>query len=225
MSDTIIGIDAAKMREGRDETGYCIGGYLVPAPGPRYQMIRNGVEARDEYGYRIELPTPSKPIFRVFEAGELKHEPGIVLQDVIGLIMQRGKAWGAKVAAGDDYESTSVAGVCTQHQIRFIPYAWTNASKEEAIGTIRRMVREGSLSIEPHQKLRAEMLGLKFRITRSGVTDYRTHGKDLVSSLISIAHYLNDPDAAGLSDQTARPLTGTPFRAFRGGRQMISKGY
>jgi hypothetical protein len=206
-----------------------LGFWAQPSREPRYQVVRtpdgSEYQARDAYGYPIALPAPTKPLFRVAEAAQYARGAAATLQDVIAAVAQRAKAWGARTVACDDFESSLVAATFSQHGIRrVISYAWSQPSKEEAISTLRRMVREQTLSVAPHPELRREMLDLKFRVTRAGSIDYRTSGRDLVSALISVAHYLNDPDASGLQDQDARPLAGTPFRANSGRRLELGPG-
>jgi hypothetical protein len=230
--DLLIGTDSCDMLEGRDALGYVIGAHLTPSRQRVTQWVETAsglrVEQRDERGYVVTAAPPPRPIFRILEAGEVRWEPGRTLESAVGIVAARARAWGASAwgsrVVGDQRDRASLGGYFSQHSLRFIPYSWSQSSKEEAIATLRRMVRDRTLSITPDaEQLRKEMLGLRFNATQGGHLSYRTTGKDVVSALISIAHFMNDPDAAGLSDVSARPLAGTPYRANPGQKYVINE--
>jgi hypothetical protein len=227
LGDVIVGIDASDALQGGDGFGYCVGFWAQPDPTPRakWAMIPGtDIQAypmRDERGYPVMEPVPDRPIFRVCEAGEFVQESGVTQEAIIDRIATRAKAWRARFVTGDTYSRNSVEGHFSQRGLQTVLLPWTAPAKESAVATLRRMIREQALSIVPHAGLRKEMLSLKFRMTRGGHTEYHTTGMDTVASLIAIAIYMNDPDAARLPDRSPLPLAGTPYRSFGARREIV----
>src|SRR4051812_12647036 len=118
IGEAIGGFDSSKMRDGGDESGYVIGVWCQPSTAVRFKMRKESGGAEcpeyDEHGYPVTLPRATKTIFRVVEAGQFEHKPGVLLQDVIASTAKRFKAWGVATIACDEFESTNVVSTFTQ---------------------------------------------------------------------------------------------------------------
>lgn len=224
-SQPFMALDPSSLT-GRDGFCYAIAYFAHPSGERVPKMVMMSGHAatpvRDEFGYIQYEETPTAPVLRVAEVGGwTKHQLSqATYPTLVADLADRARAWGAQLVLSDQRESAGLEGFFSQESLTFRSYAWSNESKEEAIRTLRRLLRERAISIVPHDDLLHQMLTLGFRVLPSGRIEYQTSGRDYVSTIITIAHAMNDPKLLGLREQYAR-LDGVPMRARRGGRVEI----
>lgn len=107
------------------------------------------------------------------------------LDKIAKALAGRANAWGAAAIFGDQREE---AGLRSHLRERFVSYSWTEASKEEAVLRLARLLRERRLALTEHARLRRELLELRAQLMPSGRTRYMTNGRDYASALITLMH-------------------------------------
>lgn len=222
------GLDASKLR--RDGFAFCIGFFAEPLEKYRQKWVMiNGHPAMpelDKWGRPI-YHEAGKTLLRIGEIGgwsgsEIKK---VTIEQVVAHIVQRCNAWGADLIVADDFESTALAGHFSQHGKTYKPYAWSERSKDAAIGgTLKRYVREQILSLAPHSEMERELLSIR-QIPKAGDTrwSYPTNGLDYASSVIAIMHALNDGELLNLPKKHTK-LRGVPHQPRRGSRREVDRG-
>lgn len=222
------GLDASKLR--RDGFAFCIGFFAEPLEKYRQKWVMiNGHPAMpelDKWG-RATYHEAGKTLLRIGEIGgwsgsEIKK---VTIEQVVAHVAQRCNAWGVDLIVADDFESTALAGHFSQHGKTYKPYAWSERSKDAAIGgTLKRYVREQILSLVPHSEMERELLSIR-QIPKAGDTrwSYPTNGLDYASSVIAIMHALNDGELLNLPKKTPK-LRGTPHQPRRGSRHEVPRG-
>ena len=209
--------DPSKLR--RDGFCYVIGFFAYAAERRRQRWVcLPGTEipaypARDELGQLIYDEMPVGITLRIAEVGGWEGESmrGLRIEDLVRSLSARLHAWGCRTLFADDFESTGLGGLFHQRGIAYRPYHWSAESKAEAIGgTLRRYVRDRSISIVPHAELYRELLSIR-EVPRAGERwGYETGGLDYASALIALMHALNDPELVGLNDKPHARLEGAP---------------
>jgi hypothetical protein len=116
---------------------------------------------------------------------------GITMNTVVDRLADRCDALGTSIVFGDQRESASLAALFEKRGIELKSYAWSEPSKDAAIVTLRRWMREGKLALCEHDKLKRELLGLRARLLPSGRVHYLSNGVDYASCLITLAHAQN----------------------------------
>jgi hypothetical protein len=111
------------------------------------------------------------------------------LSDVVAQIAKVAKDGGAVLVVGDQREAYALDSEFAKHGLRFVSIPWTNATKVDAVASVRRWLREGVLSLEVSDRMRAELLRFEERITPSGALTFtgRRSGDDHVALLLTLA--------------------------------------
>jgi hypothetical protein len=86
------------------------------------------------------------------------------------------KRLGVTHVIGDQRESFLLTSEFGRQGLRFTPLAWSNQNKIDAVERIRRWLREQTLVLAPHDRLRSELLGFQERITPTGYLTYGARG-------------------------------------------------
>jgi hypothetical protein len=94
----------------------------------------------------------------------------------------------------DQRENAALESMFKRHRMYFKSYAWTNESKDAAVTTLRRMLKERRLWITPDDRLQQEMLSYGYKLSPGGKFVYagRFGNDDRISTLITFCHALND---------------------------------
>jgi hypothetical protein len=139
---------------------------------------------------------------RLTDAGEIQIEQasgwddeqqrGLSMQAVVDHLAERCKVLGTQYVYGDQRESASLAALFAQHRIELKSFAWSEPSKDAAVVTVRRWMREGKLALCDHEQLKRELLTMRARLTPGGRVIYLANGKDYASALITLAHAQNE---------------------------------
>ncbi|HEX4335770.1 MAG TPA: hypothetical protein VH062_07635 [Polyangiaceae bacterium] len=117
---------------------------------------------------------------------------------------------GATTIFADQREEASLRAMFGERELAFRSFAWTETSKDTAVMTLRRLMRERRVAIRVHPQMRRELLGLKARLMPSGRTKYLTNGIDHASALITLMHAI-DAQAIPLALMAVHPSS---FGAF-----------
>lgn len=110
--------------------------------------------------------------------------------EVVGRIASIARDSDALTVHGDQREEFMVTGEFGRCGLGYFPHAWTATSKPEAIQVVRRWLREGLLSLPPHEPMRKELLAFEERVTPSGGITFGARGgahDDYVALLVTAA--------------------------------------
>jgi hypothetical protein len=132
-----------------------------------------------------------------------EQQRGLTMQAVVDHLAERCRELGTQFVFGDQRESASLAALFAQHQIELKSFAWSEPSKDAAVVTVRRWMREGKLALCEHDQLKHELLTTRAKLTPGGRVIYLTNGKDYASCLVTLAHAQN---AGELLVGTGNPL-------------------
>jgi hypothetical protein len=93
------------------------------------------------------------------------------------------------VVVGDQRSEEFLRVEFGRYGMRFHPLPWTNPSKEAAVATIRRWMRDQTLVCAPHEGLRRQFHGFAEQLTPSGFVTYgaRKGGHDDYAALVMTA--------------------------------------
>jgi hypothetical protein len=149
----------------------------------------------------------------------------LTFADVVAKVAETARG---KVTFGDQYQAFSLASEFARHGIQFVERPWAQSSKIEAASTLRQLLRDHRLVVEPGletDKLRAELMGLTERLLPSGalsVVARRTGAGhcDRASVLLSIARAVSDGDIRG----TRPAQTGPPANRVMAIRSQFGHG-
>jgi hypothetical protein len=143
----------------------------------------------DGFGWVAGYETSAGELI-IKEAGEwtgndLRH---MTMQDCVNGITARAQRWNTQYVYGDQCEGTSLQSMFAAKGITFRPLPWSAESKEEAFQLLRRLARDGKLSLCDNAGLKSELGKIKARLSTSGLTTYITKGLDTASALLALAH-------------------------------------
>ena len=219
------------MAESGDELAYADMQFGTPDPETQYKMVDGAggfyIEERDEYGYPIALPTATGPILRVTNVGgyDGREVRRLGMNHVIDDIARGARASGAKEIIGDDRAGPQTQALFSKFSglhFSFVHYA---NLKHDAVLMIKQWSRDGWIWVDPlDEELRKQALRYPRRVRGNGFS-YGKPGQrdDRVCLLITLAVSLlrRNEDHA----QRSPSIQGAPTQLFRGGRQMISRGF
>jgi hypothetical protein len=120
-----------------------------------------------------------------WEGEELRH---VSMATIVETISDKAKEFGTSTVYGDQREEAALRSLFSEHGINLVTFAWSEPSKDEAVMLLRRVMRDGTLSLCEHATLRRELTSMKARLMPSGRTSYATNGLDYASALITLAH-------------------------------------
>lgn len=197
-------VDASKLRSGSDGFAYAFMRWMFPV-GRSYtretgeveqhvERLNNGRTIITRQRVKETITLPPDPVLDVFNIGAFRGDQWASArqEDVIAHLAGHAARYGIAEAFGDDFESRGVSDAFNRAGMTFTPYSFSLPQKDDAIITLRRMMRERSIRIAPNEQLRRQALGLTYRMTSSGRAQYMTHGKDELSCLIVAGIALND---------------------------------
>jgi hypothetical protein len=123
------------------------------------------------------------------------------MQAVIDTIALEAKYSGCSYIFGDQYGAAFLRPLFTAKAIDFKHFAHTVNSKHEAVLTLRYLMREGQLWVEPHERLEADLVQYPRRVSGSkfiyGYPPTRGYHNDYGSALITMGHVFNAISEAG----------------------------
>lgn len=135
----------------------------------------------------VESDTREIVVDRVggWEGEELRR---VSLAEIVRDISTRAKKLGVRRVFGDQREEAGLRSLFAENGIKFLSFAWTDQSKDDAVQFLRRGMRESKISIVKHEQLRRQLGAMKARLLPSGRIAYATGGLDYASALITLAH-------------------------------------
>lgn len=140
---------------------------------------RTGKPARrrlcDAYGDPLRNPdfqTTGEPMLVIRRIAGLEgtFSQSITAASVVANLATHAKAAGAFTVASDQHESYLLEAAFASHGMKFERYATTHQAKNEAYLHLVRLFRERRISINPHAKMREELIAAEERIMPSGIT-------------------------------------------------------
>jgi hypothetical protein len=227
MGTWFCAIDASALRHDSFAAVFAVYCYPNPEPIVKGRPFDNG---RGVSGTVIPLnPEPADfveqikgPVLRVHDVMGFR-PPGVKTLDVVSAVAAKCKRYGIRVVFGDQFESGSLAGLFSHHQIGLRTWHWDRPLKDEAIaGTLRRLYREQRISQIPHDLLRRQLLSIREIPSPGGTWRYPTGGLDCASALITLAMALNDPEVLGARTDASVERFNSPTSANYGGRTIVS---
>lgn len=222
------GIGALDTAQGKEHgDGFCfVAGFHARAEQSRRarMVMHDGFAVcpmRDEWGRVVYDEMPSGTVLRIAEVHgwEGASVRGMTIGDIVAAVAARCRAWNIGTLFGDQFESTGIGGLLSQHGIKYRPYHWSADSKASVIGgTLKRHVRERTISIVPHSELYRELLSIREAPRAGGRWGYETGGLDFASALISLLHGLDDPEVIGLDPRPHAHVSDAAHQVQRSGR-------
>jgi len=119
----------------------------------------------------------------------------ISAESIVSSLASSCVGWGVSRVLSDQREAYLLESAFARHGMRFQSIPWNNVNKGEGVAWILRLMREGRLKIQPHEKLRRELLTFRERIMPSGAIAYEGRNSDdyvallLTSALGDIGGY------------------------------------
>jgi hypothetical protein len=168
--------------------------YLMRQVPRRVHTVQNGREVvlqspetieqfeLDERGRRVPNPEFTRArvptlVIRKVDAVEGRFAGSVAGSDIVKRIADECRRWGVSTVLGDQRESFFLGSEFLRHRIRFVPIAWTNQNKIEAVTRLKRMFAENALALPPsREKMKRELLSYAERITASGTITYSARG-------------------------------------------------
>lgn len=95
-----------------------------------------------------------------------------------------------------------------RRHLRYCVHTWTSPTKTQAVEQVRRWFAEGMIALEPHDKLRRELLAFEEKWTSAGTLTFGARGSghdDYVALLLTAA-------MADASEDPGEGLSRSPFR-------------
>ncbi len=170
----------------------CFGRPLAGQRGRAFVCIDPSSLRGDAFAYLVGRETDAGEIavheIGGWEAAEQRH---LSMQDIVVQVCAKAQGAGTRVVYSDQREEASLRSLFAQHNVTLISYAWSEPSKDKAVMTLRRLMRERRVSIVEHAGMRRELAGMKARLMPSGRIRYETNGLDYASALITLCHAID----------------------------------
>ena len=200
-------------------------GVLLPDPQPRVRKLQIGdtreiksydvsgklsivaepvtspMVLRDDAGNPIYEQVPTAPVLRVAGIGSVNGRVvgQIRIDEIVRNIAREFAGAGVRRVFSDQREEASLEALHKRQSINFESLAWTNSSKVAALATLRRLLRERAISIDPTgpngERMREQLLGLEEKLLPSGAFTYaarRGAHDDFASILLTICMAINE---------------------------------
>ena len=217
-SEPVCIVDASS--GGGDSFTWAIAQYVIPAPGnipqftqrqfPRQvNVLIGGVQkmitsetdfytdlARDLRGNPIPNPAYAEAmrptaVFSHVGSFDGRFAGSIAGSQIVERIARACRNARVRTVIGDQREAFFLGSDFSRHNLRFVPIAWTNSNKIEAVTRLRRMFAENAIVLpQDRPKLKKELLAYSERITASGAITFSARGSghdDEAALLITFA--------------------------------------
>lgn len=143
----------------------------------------------DGFGFLVGTTSHADEVV-VLKAGEFSAD--IPLRQIVATVAHYARAVNTLDVFADQREAAALTELFKLEGITLNVYNWTEPSKSEAVGTIRRWLHESRLVVIPGcagaEQLKDELLRAKARQTPGGNTIYGFSGLDVASCLVTLAH-------------------------------------
>jgi hypothetical protein len=109
-------------------------------------------------------------------------------RDVVARAAEAGRLLGAEVAHSDQREELALKAMFANEGLGFYSHPWTQPTKIQAIERLRRLAADNRISIEPHEKMKRELLAFEEKATPNGSFTYAGRGgehDDYVALLVT----------------------------------------
>ena len=191
---------------GGDSFTWTIAQYVTPSPGqisqfsikrfPRQVNVLIGgvqkmIESTTDFFTDLErdargnpIPNPAyaeamRPtvVFSRMGSFDGRFAGSIAGSQIVETIAQECRRARVDTVIGDQRESFFLGSEFSRHKLRFVPIAWTNSNKLEAVTRLKRMFAEGTIVLPVgREKLKKELLSYAERITASGAITFSARG-------------------------------------------------
>lgn len=137
---------------------------------------------------------------------------------VVGHVAEMARARGCARVLGDQYQAFALQAGFARYGVAYVEKPWTQPTKIESLSTLRRLLREGSLAVEPGteaEAARRELLTLREVLLPSKVftVQARRTGRghaDRAALLLLLARAVADGDITGAEPRPPSPATMSP---------------
>ncbi len=157
---------------------------------------RGAVVARDDDGNMIFEKITTEPILEVLLHGAWEGEQlaNVTVDEIVSALVSQARAFNCTTFVSDQREQAALTSMFLNRGVSFTAFPWSNESKDAAVTTLRRLLKEHRLVIrEPNTSMRQQMLAFGYKLTAGGKFTYAgRHGHDdRVATLITAAHAIN----------------------------------
>jgi hypothetical protein len=202
-----------------DGWSYAVAQYIVEPSGESIYRERDVLDATgaltmravvyDDDGRPVANDRYTEPSRRLYVSAmgafEGQFSRTTTLTEVVAHIAYLARRYGISRVFGDQYLAFALASEFARHQLAFVERAWTAPSKIEAAATLRRMLRERTVVVEPGadaEALQRELLSVEERITASGALTIQARRSgaghaDRASLLMLMARLESEGEIAG----------------------------
>jgi hypothetical protein len=191
---------------GGDSFTYTIAQYITPSPGQISQFsikqfprqvnvliggIQKTIESsidfftdyeRDAAGNPIANPAYAEAmrptvVFSRMGSFDGRFAGSIAGSQIVETIARECRPAHVYTVIGDQREAFFLGSEFNRHKLKFVPIAWTNGNKLEAVVRLRRMFAENAIVLPlDRPKLKKELLGYSERITANGAITFSARG-------------------------------------------------
>lgn len=189
-----------------------------------YHTTEHTIVARDAAGVPLPNPAYQEEPRALLELAGVQHIDGAFSVNtpgdtLIAMMARTFRAAGVTHVVGDQFSALLAETEFRRWGLRYASIPWTNASKIEAVGYLRRVFREESIILPAYDPLRRQLLAFTEKISPSGAITFAGRGRthdDLVALLVTFAHFeLSDGDI--WSTHRPSPVDGSPLSGAVGG--------
>jgi hypothetical protein len=152
---------------------------------------------------------PPPPVLRVDAI--FAYEPGkgiaVTMTDLVRELVVYCRGAGIRNVFADDRESASLQALFNESWLAYRPYKLSGPSKQAAVETAHRLMREHTLSIAEDTVMRRQLHEYSAKLTATGHIQFAGRGPhdDRAAAIITLMHTLND------SELMASPYSPTPI--------------
>lgn len=119
---------------------------------------------------------------------------------VVAKVAQWGREHGCSTVHADQFERFALASAFSTRGFRYVAHSWTAPRKERAVERLRQWLRDGTLVLPEHKKLRDQLLAFEEQIAPSGALTFRGRqgGHDDYAMLLMLAALVDiEPEVGG----------------------------
>jgi len=144
---------------------------LARAPGHWYVATIDPATRGNAWTLIVATRGPDR-VRRIVLAREWRGTPSIPLvsKDVFREIKELLKPFGLTWVTSDQWAGDPLREIASQVGITLILEPWTNVNKREAYEGLRTMLLDEELELPPVDAVRTDLLGIRKKLTRNGVT-------------------------------------------------------
>jgi hypothetical protein len=114
---------------------------------------------------------------------------GLTSAHIVAKVVETANRYGVVATHSDQFEKYSLASEFAKRNIPFTAHTWTGPLKERAVERVRGWLRDDTLCLPKHDRLKTELLQFEERIAPSGALTFRGRqgGHDDYAMLVMLA--------------------------------------